>query len=403
MNPFLLPLILGGAGYLCFIAIVLFGLYRLRGGNCPPTLNPETLPFVSIIVPVHNAQSTVGATVRALLHQDYPSSRYELIFVDDRSTDETEKEIRDHYNRSFSSFPLPPLHTSSSASPSPPLTIIRQEELLPGLTPKKSAITRAIGASRGELIATTDGDCLPPPQWLSTMVGSLGEREVMVVGQVRFRVSNTDRLWQRLQALDYQAQMVCAAGLVGAGFPINCAGASLLYRKWAFEEAGGFSQWGSLASGDDELLMQAFAKRYPIGLLTSAQGVVLTAPPPNWKSLWHQRARWSSKVHRYSLSRRLLLGAIFLFYLNLALTPIALLLSSSLAPWIVAWSGKLILDGWVLWRGKKLYGDPLSPLLYLLAQAIHPYFILSVSIKGLTGSFNWQEREYHRGVEVTAH
>ena len=49
----------------------------------------QTLPFVSVIIPTHNRSGTLRQTVETLLRQDYPADRWELIIVDNASTDDT--------------------------------------------------------------------------------------------------------------------------------------------------------------------------------------------------------------------------------------------------------------------------------------------------------------------------
>ncbi|MFN3820886.1 MAG: glycosyltransferase, partial [bacterium] len=360
--------------------------------TAPVSLNHP--PLVSVIVPVHNEEKGIVGTVEALLQQDYPPNRYELIFVDDRSTDQTVPIIRETYHELLngSSFP------SQGRRFFPPLKIILQEELLPGLSPKKSAVTRGIAEASGEVIATTDGDSVPPQNWLSRLVSFLPGEGGMVVGQVRFAVSPKDPWWVHLQALDYQAQMVCAAGLVGVGLPMNCSAASLLYSKESFERCGGFSRWGKQVSGDDDLLMQTMAELYPVVPAVGSECVVSTQPPQSWRGLWHQRARWASKVHRYSQPRKLLLGGVFAFYLNLALSPLWLL-SPIGSYWVFgAWLGKMVLDLWVLRIGVHLFKDRLSWLYFLFAELLHPYFILGVTLKGRRGNFTWRQAAYRRGV-----
>jgi len=52
-------------------------------------IDARSAPFVSVIVPVYNAQGTIRRGVESLLAQDYPSERYEVIVADNGSTDDT--------------------------------------------------------------------------------------------------------------------------------------------------------------------------------------------------------------------------------------------------------------------------------------------------------------------------
>ena len=50
-------------------------------------------PFVSVIVPVYNDALRIGKCIRALLEQTYPSQNYEILIIDNASTDESTSEL----------------------------------------------------------------------------------------------------------------------------------------------------------------------------------------------------------------------------------------------------------------------------------------------------------------------
>lgn len=82
-------------------------------------------------------------------------------------------------------------------------------------------------------------------------------------------------------------------------------GANLSYLKSAFLEVNGFEGIDQLASGDDMLLHQKIAARFPgkSAYLKSKKAIVETAAMPDIKSLLQQRVRWASKARFYQESR----------------------------------------------------------------------------------------------------
>ena len=56
--------------------------------------NKEVLPFVSIIVPARNEQDNIERCLASLIKQNYPTTKFEIIVVDDNSTDNTLKRIK---------------------------------------------------------------------------------------------------------------------------------------------------------------------------------------------------------------------------------------------------------------------------------------------------------------------
>jgi glycosyltransferase involved in cell wall biosynthesis len=106
------------------------------------TWEPPT--HVSVIVPVLDRESTIEETVRALLGQAYPPDRFEIIVVDNGSTDETIT-ILDRYSSR--------------------IRILREGKKGPS-----AARNAGIRSARYPRIAFTDADCVPDPSWLGELM-----------------------------------------------------------------------------------------------------------------------------------------------------------------------------------------------------------------------------------------
>ena len=119
------------------------------------------VPFISVIIPCHNEERWIGATLNALQNQTYPSDRYEIIVVDNNSSDQTREIAR--------RFPV---------------------QLL--VEPKRSSYrARDLGIrhARGELMAFIDADCIPSPEWLEHLVKTaLTQNCSFVAGQIENQV-----------------------------------------------------------------------------------------------------------------------------------------------------------------------------------------------------------------------
>ncbi len=106
----------------------------------------EAIPFISVIVPVYNDSSRIGKCVEALLDQAYPKDKYEIVVVDNGSTDDTRTIVGRYPVRLF----VKDVVQSSYA-----------------------ARNKGIKNSRGEIIAFTDSDCIPDKNWLEKGVMNL--------------------------------------------------------------------------------------------------------------------------------------------------------------------------------------------------------------------------------------
>jgi cellulose synthase/poly-beta-1,6-N-acetylglucosamine synthase-like glycosyltransferase len=112
------------------------------------------LPFVSVIVPVRDGESTIADCLDSILATDYPPDRREILVVDNGSSDGTPALIRSRAVR-----------------------YVREEKR--GVS---NARNRGIAESTGEVLAFVDADCLVEPQWLTELVRPFEDPEVGSVG-----------------------------------------------------------------------------------------------------------------------------------------------------------------------------------------------------------------------------
>ncbi|MBM3326084.1 MAG: glycosyltransferase [Calditrichaeota bacterium] len=376
----------GGLAYATLVGLMILGLMRLEKhtGQSRQISNElsttEELPEVSIVVAARNEETSLQSTLDSLLTQNYPSDKIEIIVVDDRSTDRTAEIVK------------------KNALTRSNLYLVRQTKIDPYFSSKKQALAAGIAACRGEIILTTDADCRHHPVWARSLVERFTAQTGLVAGQARFDIGVKPPVWQRWQALDYQAQMVGAAGLITAGTPFNCSSASLAFRRAAYEAAGGYRGHQRLVSGDDELLMANIAEQgWKIVAAAGAQCIAATAPPPTLKDLWHQRTRWASKGVHYSFPRAALLSGVFLFYLMLTLTPIVIAIGLTCLPILILFGVKLVLDYKVLFLGRRLFGDAFRLADFIAAEFLHPPFIVLAAAAGHFGSFRWKGEHYTFG------
>lgn len=109
--------------------------------------------IASVIVPVFNGANTITQCLDALAKQTIPAPQYELIVVDDGSTDETASVV----------------HRWSTANPNIGCKLIRQTNQGPA-----AARNRGAEVAHGELLLFTDADCRPLANWVEAFVAAFG-------------------------------------------------------------------------------------------------------------------------------------------------------------------------------------------------------------------------------------
>jgi glycosyltransferase involved in cell wall biosynthesis len=111
------------------------------------------LPQISIIIPVYNGAHIIGRLLDSIQQLDYPTDRYQILVVDNNSSDDLESVV--------ANYPVKLLHERDVQS-------------------SYAARNRGIREARGDILAFTDADCAVHPQWLRRLQAAF--RDPMVGG-----------------------------------------------------------------------------------------------------------------------------------------------------------------------------------------------------------------------------
>lgn len=167
----------------------------------------DELPFVSVVVPVRDGESTIADCLDSILATDYPQDRREILAVDNASTDRTADLIRAR--------PVRYLH-----------------EPRRGVS---NARNRGIAESSGEILAFIDADCTVDPQWLAALVKPFEDPEVGCVGgELRHAPPETTAERQAVRLLGEWQQFAFSSN------PAYAITANAAYRREVLERIGGF-------------------------------------------------------------------------------------------------------------------------------------------------------------------
>jgi cellulose synthase/poly-beta-1,6-N-acetylglucosamine synthase-like glycosyltransferase len=235
---------------------------------------------VTILIAARNEEEKIHLTIEDILAQDYPKELTEIIIVDDHSTDRTSQIIAGYADHG--------------------VKLLQLKEDKPLNSYKKKAIAQAIKRSTAELMVATDADCRMGKKWLSSIVGYYEANDLfMISSPVSYFEEKS--LFERMQTLEFYTLIATGGAFIGNNHASTCNGANLAYRRDIFYEVGGFTGIDDLASGDDELLLQKVAARYPgkIGFLKLYDAVVFTHAKHNLQEFLQQRRRWASKSVKY--------------------------------------------------------------------------------------------------------
>lgn len=217
-------------------------------------------PAVSVIVCSHNGAQTIARTLASLQRQSLPDERYEVIVVDDGSSDGTGDVAKGFGTQ-----------------------VVRFDSSM-GLAAARNAGVRA---SRAEILAFTDDDCEADPDWLAALLEAFSESDAGGVGgQVIAQCSNAFLLGYletynplkplRLELLDsslprrlvlyLQRTLIGEPDLANGALLYSLVGASMAFRRSGLCSLGGFDETFRSAGEDEDICRRAHAQPTPIPL-----------------------------------------------------------------------------------------------------------------------------------------
>jgi len=369
-----LVLMLFSLAYTAEIVFFIMGLYRSARAASPEAL--RELPTVCVILPVRNEEKMLPQTLESLYRQDYPAQKWQLILVDDHSTDRT-AEVAVQFQQKMANLIILPAQANTEQ-----------------IGPKKKAILTAMAHTNTEVILTTDADVRHNPAWIRTMVQHLGQENAAVVGSVDRRGEN-NWLHELLHLQTFSTNIIACGGL-GWGIGISSFGANFGYRRTAFEQVGGFGNTAYGISGDDDLLLQRMTGaglRAVFVMDPRARVITWTDATPG--DTWAQGRRHLSASRRYRWPLQIAGAAWFLYSALIVVGTVVGLLSGSrwlLTAALAAWFWKGLMEIVILRNGARLLDEKLAWKTMLAAVLIHPWWFTVILPFAFIGKLTWKGR-----------
>lgn len=330
---------------------------------------PQSLPdiSVSVLVACRNEELNILSLLSDLAAQDYNHDKFEVIIIDDNSSDST-------------------LNIATGYGGFRNLKVIKNSGV-----GKKSAIKTGIDICIGELVITTDADCRPGRNWIKTIVSYYSENKPdMIIGPVALKGSRG--FFQRFQELEFLSLQGVTAGTASVGNPVMCNGANLAFKREAYKNHS-LDLHEEKVSGDDIFLLHSLKKNKnsKIMWLESNDALVTTCTSETCPSFISQRARWISKAGSYRDSFTILLAIVT--FVTIMILPV-LLVAGIFDPvfllvFCIAFILKSIPDYLILRNTTSRYGRKKLMRWFIPSQFLYPYYIFRVALRAAYNGNRW--------------
>ena len=355
-----------GMAYIVILVAMLAGAWFSRKNDI---CDRDDQPFVSVLVPARNEEKTLQTCLDSLFAQTYPSDRYEIILVNDHSTDRT-----------------------GSIAAEIASTVSNFRVVVPGesshLTGRSNALAYGIDTAKGEVFLMTDADCVVPSTWVEETTKRF-KKDVGVVGGLT--VQRATRILEGMQTLDWMFLLGLAASTVGLRLPLSIIGNNFSISRAAYDDVGGFRSIKNSVTEDFQLFKAVVETgRWRFKFMLDPKTTNVTWACQTVREIIEQKHRWGRGGLDLNWLGYTLVVTGFMMY---ALLVIGLCIApASTLPWLGA---KLVADALFLAYIGQSVGRLRDLLYFPWFEAYFFLYVLLMPMRVLTSkNVSWKGRTY---------
>lgn len=267
---------------LLFTISVIIGLFKsFRTLNLSSNNPIET----SIIIPLKNESANLKTLLKSLSSLNYPKDMYEVIFVDDGSTDNSVEIIRNFHEKNFQ------------------LISARNKEL-PG---KKGALEIGISNASFDTVVLTDADCEPENDWLLSISKKMTEGFDLIFGYSPLYYDH--KFIRKFSSFENLRNYILYFASSGLGIPYSATSRSMAFTKEAYQKLNGYQNTTETLSGDDDLFIREAVKhKLKISSFSFGNDLVISKPASSFKDYFNRKSRHLKTSHHYLFRHQILLA-----------------------------------------------------------------------------------------------
>ena len=363
--------------YFTLILLFITGFYKVKK---TVNINEEPKNSFSICIPFRNEAAHLNDLLHSLNNLNYPKNLYEVILVNDFSTDDYKTVIQQFEH--IKTFNLKLLSSQKKTN-----------------SPKKEALICAINNASFEWIVATDADCTVPKNWLLVFNQFIEHKNpYFISAPVKFKQEHSFLF--HFQNLNFISLIGSSIGSFGIGKPIMCNGANLCYKKTIVSSLNFFEGNENIASGDDVFLLEKIHQNHPLQThyLKCNEATVITSAEKKLSTFFHQQLRWASKSGSYTNNfSKITALVVFLATVSLVIQLIVSFLNTSyINILLINFVIKFCVDFWLISKTAHFLKSTTSLLYFIPISILYPFFVVIISLLAPFKTFTWKERVFQK-------
>ncbi|MDY0152089.1 MAG: glycosyltransferase [Candidatus Cloacimonas sp.] len=332
---------------------------------------PAEKQSISIIVAAKNELDNLPALLESLSRLDYPKDCFEIILVNDHSTDGSSKYLR-------------------SQQQCLEVNVIEFTGAIEGLVGKKAAIQTGINAAKFDVLAFTDADCLVPDTWLQEINRVFDSGTDYLLAYSLMKRQTSDGIF-RLKNFERSIYYALAAAGLNYRIPFTSSACNMVYRKSLFEQSGGFMGIGNLLSGDDDLLLMKMMPFMRKSAYNPSPKMQVTSIDGTDRAKHHQtNIRRASKFRYHPWWLKGLSAFVFVYFIMFYRSLWLLITGKASRLLSLSLILKTTAEYFLTKRHLKQIGRSELAVLYPVQILLFPAQFIFYALRGTLGKFKWK-------------
>ena len=321
---------------------------------------------ISIIIAAKNESENIPKLIENLRKLNYPNNSFEVIIVDDNSTDSTFENAKE-LTKVLNNFNV----------------ISAKNKALDG---KRGALNIGIEKSNYPFILITDADCIPQKNWLKAYSKKFDDGYDFSIGIAPLIQENF--FVNKIACFDNLRTHILTFFFAKIGLPYSSAARNFGFKKESFKKILGYKNTTQTQSGDDDLLIrEAVKNKLKVGLVEDEGSIVFSKAKKTLKEYFRQKARHTSTSNFYLLKHKSLLGTWHSINLLCLFSPALLFVSIF---FLIPFLFKLFFDLLIVRFNQKRFSYKFSFWEIIYLQIFYELFLIVHYVYGSFGKPKWK-------------